>query len=93
MSDKTAVPMIPQGEKRRSVIPQLLTNRRALLLVVALVAGSGLALNWNWLVAAGIAPILIAALTCLVMCGLGLCMHKMTGSSCEDGTSKNGEPK
>ena len=35
---------------------------------------AGIALNWSWLVAAGIAPILLSTLPCLVMCGLGLCM-------------------
>jgi len=94
MPDKTAVPTIPQTEKSRSVIPPFLTSRRGLLLATALVAGAGLSLNWNWLVAAGIAPVLIAVLPCLVMCGLGLCMHKMTGGSCENGAAgKDGEPK
>lgn len=31
--------------------------------------GAGLALNWNWLVAAGIAPLLVALAPCAVMCG------------------------
>jgi len=46
-------------------------------MLVALGAGvllAGIALNWSWLVAAGIAPILLSTLPCLVMCGLGLCM-------------------
>ncbi len=51
-----------------------------ILAIVALVGGG--ALNWGWLVAAGIAPILLTALPCLIMCGLGLCMNKMVGRSC-----------
>ncbi len=39
---------------------------------VALIAGVGL--SWNWFVAIGLAPILLAALPCLLMCGLGLCV-------------------
>src|SRR5262249_54193299 len=35
---------------------------------------TGIALNWSWLVAVGIAPILLSTLPCLVMCGLGVCM-------------------
>ena len=46
---------------------------------------AGIALNWSWLVAAGIAPILLSTLPCLVMCGLGVCMlcrssEKQTGA-------------
>jgi hypothetical protein len=42
------------------------------LATVAIVAG--LALNWSWLVAAGLAPILISTLPCLIMCTFGVCM-------------------
>jgi hypothetical protein len=52
----------------------------AVLVVSALVVGA--ALNWSWLVAVGIAPLLLTVLPCALMCGLGLCMNKMTGSSC-----------
>ena len=45
-------------------------------LAVSLV-GVGLAINWNWLVAAGIAPILLAVAPCLAMCALGLCMGRL----------------
>jgi YHS domain-containing protein len=50
--------------------------RTLIILAVILIVG-GVALNWGWLVAAGLAPILIALLPCAVMCALGLCMHKM----------------
>lgn len=59
-------------------------GRRGLLILAVLALAGGMALNWSWLVAAGIAPILIAALPCLVMCGLGLCMNKMTGGTCDN---------
>ena len=51
-----------------------LGNRWVLLALGAGVLVVGAALNWSWLVAAGIAPILIGVLPCLVMCGLGACM-------------------
>ena len=38
-------------------------------------------LNWSWLVAAGIASLLLAALPCVAMCALGLCMNKMGNKS------------
>ena len=58
-----------------------LGGRRTLLLFAAVAIVGGVALNWNWLVAAGLAPILIVILPCAVMCGLSLCMHKMSDGS------------
>jgi hypothetical protein len=42
------------------------------LAIVAVVAG--IALNWTWLVAVGLAPILLTTLPCLIMCAFGVCM-------------------
>jgi hypothetical protein len=64
-----------------------LGGRRGMLIMSALVIAGGLALNWSWLVAAGIAPLLIGVLPCVAMCALGLCMHKMGGQSCSTGTA------
>ncbi len=45
-----------------------------LWLSVAIVAIIGVTIfNWAWLVAAGLAPILLATLPCLAMCALSLC--------------------
>lgn len=41
------------------------------LMVLALVAGG--TLNWHWLVAAGLLPIVVCLLCCGAMCGLHLC--------------------
>ena len=41
---------------------------------VTLVAAA--ALNWNWLAAAGIVPIVLDVFPCAVMCALHLCAHK-----------------
>lgn len=59
-----------------------LASRRALLVTAILVAAAlavVAALNWRGLVAAGVGSILLSVLPCLVMCGLGLCMHKVVG--------------
>jgi len=56
-----------------------LGNRWVLVALGAGVLLAGIALNWSWLVAAGIAPILLSTLPCLVMCGLGLCMLCRSG--------------
>ena len=64
-----------------------LGGQRGLLIVAAVVVAGGLALNWSWLVAAGVAPLLIGVLPCVAMCALGLCMHKMGGKSCAADTT------
>jgi hypothetical protein len=56
------------------------------------VAFVGLALNWDWLTAAGLAPIILGILPCAVMCALGLCAHRFTGgaaSSCHGSGSQS----
>jgi hypothetical protein len=57
----------------------------AVLATSALVVGA--ALNWSWLVAVGISPLLLTVLPCAVMCGLGLCVNRMTGGSCSTSSS------
>ncbi len=57
-----------------------LGNRWALLGLVSLAVILGLSFGgWGWLVAAGLAPILLSTLPCLVMCGLGYCMMCRSG--------------
>lgn len=58
-----------------------LGGRRGLILLTVAALGAGLVLNWSWLVAAGIAPLLLALAPCAAMCALGLCMNKMGGKS------------
>src|SRR3546814_3487322 len=67
-----------------------LGGRRGLLILAGLAVAAGLALNWSWLVAVGIAPILIAGLPCLAMCALGLCMSRAGGKSCSAAGSNQG---
>ena len=59
----------------------LLRNKWALMAVAVLALVAVVAASWSWLVAAGLATILVSALPCLVMCGLGLCMHRFLGGS------------
>jgi hypothetical protein len=53
---------------------------RGPLLFGVIVILAGLGLNWSRLVAAGIAPILLSVLPCLVMCGIGTCIVCMSGN-------------
>ncbi len=57
--------------------PRLVLGAAALGLIAAAAAW-----QWSWLVAAGVAPLLLSAAPCAAMCGLGLCMHRMGGRTC-----------
>ena len=59
-----------------------LGGRRGLILLIAAALGIGAALNWSWLIAIGVAPLILAVAPCAIMCGLGLCMNKAKGRSC-----------
>ncbi|MFQ5784935.1 MAG: hypothetical protein ACE5H8_08940 [Alphaproteobacteria bacterium] len=63
-----------------------LGRRRSLIVLAGALLVAGLALNWSWLVAAGLAPIVLALAPCAAMCALGLCTNKAGGKSCSTGT-------
>lgn len=61
--------------------------------VVVVALGGAAAGGWGWLVAAGIAPVLLSVLPCLIMCGLGLCMNRMaSGRAAEQSTTTAAVP-
>jgi len=68
-----------------------LGRRWVLVTIVGVVLIGGLVFNWGWLVAIGVAPILVTLLPCAVMCGLGLCAHKMMGASGTSSASHSGK--
>ena len=83
------LPSVPWRTAPRGLLDTLrpyVGGRRGLIALAAVAIVAGLALNWNWLVTAGIAPVLLAALPCVAMCALGLCMRHGAGKSC--GTEK-----
>ena len=65
-----------------SYVRHYLGGRRGLIILTVIALGAGAFFNWSWLVAAGIAPLLLLLAPCALMCGLGLCMNKMAGGSC-----------
>ena len=70
------------GSERRPGRRRLLTSRVAIIGGLALAAGGGLAVGgWGWLVAAGLAPLILAVLPCAATCGFGLCILGMSGRS------------
>ena len=49
---------------------------RGLLIVATVVITAGVALNWSWLAAIGLAPLLLGVLPCVAICAVGLCIGK-----------------
>ena len=66
-------------------------GKRGLIVLSVGAVVAGAALGWDWLVAVGVAPVLLAALPCAAMCALGLCMNKAGDKSCSTGTESPGE--
>ena len=78
----------------RSGARQLLGNRFGLLAIAAVVLGLGAYSSWGWLVAIGVAPLLLAVAPCAVMCALGMCtmgMKSKTGAPTEKITAPDGK--
>src|SRR6266851_1844341 len=69
-----------------------LMSPRGLVIVAIAIIGAGLALGWNWVVATGFAPLLLAVAPCAAMCALGVCMMAKGNSSCaKQGSTENAE--
>jgi hypothetical protein len=69
-------------------VPSWIRSRRRLILAAIILTAGAIALGWPWLVAAGVAPLLLAAAPCLAMCALGLCMRGMSGNACSTSTAR-----
>jgi hypothetical protein len=75
-----------------SALSYWLRSRNGVIAMIVLAVVIGAVLNWSWLVAVGIAPLLLTVLPCAVMCGLGLCMHRMAGGSCSISSGRPDHP-
>ena len=64
-----------------------LRDRRVQIALAAILVGGGLALNWGWVVAIGLAPLLLGVLPCVVMCAFGLCMMGGRSNACQGDAS------
>lgn len=64
-----------------------LANRWTLIALGVVAVALGLAFGgWAWLVAAGLAPVILSTLPCVIMCGLGVC------SMCRSGNKEPASP-
>lgn len=69
-----------------------LGGRRGLIVLSVAVLAAAAFFNWGWLVAIGVAPLLVALAPCAAMCALGLCMNKMGGKSCSSDSTTKANP-
>ena len=67
--------------------PGWLSSRNVLIGVIGLGIAAGLFFGWSWLVAAGLASIILGILPCLAMCALGLCMNRMGKKEASGGSA------
>ena len=63
-------------------IRRLVGNRFVLSVAALALIAAAAAWQWSWLLAIGVAPLLISVAPCAAMCGLGLCMHRISGRGC-----------
>lgn len=70
---KTGASTTSNGSSAFSGLRYVLQDRRVMLGIGAVVLVAGAAFNWGWLVAIGVAPLLLAFAPCAAMCALGLC--------------------
>ena len=78
-----------------TIFKRLGAKRLVLVGIVLVLIASGVAWQWSWLAAIGVAPLLLSAAPCVAMCAFGLCMHRMggsTGSAAPNGTSQGAPP-
>ncbi len=77
MQTETVLPMPANRACGPSVLNRLGQHRWLLGGVALALLAAGFTWQWSWLVAIGVAPLLISAASCVAMCALGLCMHRM----------------
>lgn len=75
----------------RTIVDRLVRKRLVLGGAALALIAAGLFWQWSWLVAIGVAPLLIGAAPCVAMCTLGLCMHRMCGRSANATQSNTSE--
>ena len=73
---------VPLGQDMQRFLRFWLGDRRVMIGIAVAAVIAGAALGWDWLVAAGLAPIIIGALPCVAMCAIGLCAMGKGKAAC-----------
>ena len=78
-----------------SVARSVLSNRFGLLAIAAGAIGLTAYSSWGWLVALGLAPLLLSVAPCVAMCALGMCtmgMKSKANAPTENALLTDGKP-
>ena len=73
---------------------RFLRTRSGIVATAALGIGGGFYFGWGYVVAAGLAPLILGVAPCAAMCALGLCMgggHNKSQDAANPATSKTGD--
>jgi len=96
MEMTTALPVPATDVYRLSILERFGRNRLVLGGAAVTLLAAGLAWQWSWLVAIGVAPLLLSVAPCAAMCALGVCVMGKAGSSCKattvDTSAATGNP-
>ena len=79
---------LPAPATRSFLIARLARHRLVIGGIILLLLAAGFAWQWSWLVAIGVAPLLVSFAPCAAMCALGLCMNGAGKRGCA--TARNG---
>jgi len=72
---------VPLAQSVLNTLPPWARGRRGLIIAAIALAIGGLAAGWNWVVALGVAPLILSLAPCAIMCALGVCMMGKGGQS------------
>ena len=64
----------PLVRRRQTASTRWPFSRRQTVIVAMIAVGVGLWFNWGWLVATGVAPLIVTFAPCAVMCATGYCV-------------------
>jgi len=76
---------------RLAMVHARLGTRGLILVAILAVAAAGYS-NWGWLVAIGLAPIILGVLPCAAMCAMGLCMMPKRNAPAATSAPTNDQP-
>ena len=79
---------LPAADPRSFAIARLARHRLVIGGIILLLLAAGFAWQWSWLIAIGVAPLLVSFAPCVAMCALGLCMNGAGKRGCA--TARNG---
>lgn len=91
MSDTSQLALSQLAPSVQPSVFGITLGRREWLLVAFAIIAAGAALNWSWLTAIGVAPLIVSLAPCALMCAAGVCM--MGGSkSCGNKSAPADKP-